>query len=44
MLEIAYVVMRYSNGFTIGWNDGAHGPEDGAQDGLDKMLASREPH
>jgi cell division protein FtsQ len=42
--DIAYVDMRYSNGFTIGWNDGAHGPEDGAQDGLDKMLASREPH
>ena len=40
--DIAYVDMRYSNGFTIGWHDGARGPEEGNQ-GLDKMLASREP-
>jgi cell division protein FtsQ len=41
--DIDFVDMRYSNGFTIGWHDGVHGPEEGNQQGLDKMLASREP-
>ena len=39
--DIDYVDMRYSNGFTIGWADGARTPvEDPAQNG-DAMLALR---
>jgi len=39
--EIDYVDMRYSNGFTIGWNDGARTPVDDAEEELDEMLALR---
>ena len=39
--DIDYVDMRYGNGFTIGWKDGARSPvADPEQDGQ-KMLASR---
>lgn len=39
--DIDYVDMRYGNGFTIGWKDGARTPvADPEQDGQ-KMLASR---
>ena len=39
--EIDYVDMRYSNGFTIGWNNGSRTPIDDAEDELDEMLALR---
>lgn len=39
--EIEYVDMRYSNGFTIGWNNGARTPVKDRQTEADKMLASR---
>jgi len=39
--DIDYVDMRYSNGFTIGWNNGSRTPIDDAEEGLDEMLALR---
>ena len=39
--EIEYVDMRYSNGFTIGWNNGSRSPVADPEEGVDKMLASR---
>jgi len=39
--EIGYVDMRYSNGFTIGWNNGSRTPVDDPEEGLDEMLALR---
>ena len=39
--EIDYVDMRYSNGFTIGWKNGARTPADDSQEGDAKMLAAR---
>jgi cell division protein FtsQ len=38
--DIAYVDMRYGNGFTIGWKNGSEAPvDDPKQDGR-KLLAS----
>ncbi len=39
--DIDYVDMRYSNGFTIGWNDGAETPVTEPKDEDPAMLASR---
>ena len=39
--EIEYVDMRYSNGFTIGWNNGSRSPVDDPAEGMDEMLALR---
>jgi len=39
--EIEYVDMRYSNGFTIGWNNGSRSPVTDPEEGVGKMLASR---
>jgi cell division protein FtsQ len=39
--EIDYVDMRYSNGFTIGWNDGVRTPVSDPEEGVDDMLALR---
>ena len=39
--DIDYVDMRYSNGFTIGWNNGSRTPVDDTEDGVDEMLALR---
>jgi cell division protein FtsQ len=39
--DIEYVDMRYSNGFTIGWNDGAETPVSDPQDEDPAMVASR---
>lgn len=39
--DIEYVDMRYSNGFTIGWTDGARTPVDDASEAADGMLALR---
>lgn len=39
--EIAYVDMRYSNGFTIGWNNGSRSPVKEPEEGLGEMLALR---
>jgi cell division protein FtsQ len=39
--EIEYVDMRYSNGFTIGWNNGSRTPVDDSEDGMNEMLALR---
>jgi cell division protein FtsQ len=39
--DIDYVDMRYSNGFTIGWNNGSRTPIDDTEEGLDEMLALR---
>ena len=39
--EIEYVDMRYSNGFTIGWNNGSRTPINDAEEGMDEMLALR---
>jgi cell division protein FtsQ len=39
--DIEYVDMRYSNGFTIGWNDGARTPVEDAEEGAEEMLALR---
>ena len=39
--EIAYVDMRYSNGFTIGWTNGSRSPVDDAEGEIDEMLALR---
>ena len=37
--EIAYVDMRYSNGFTIGWNSGSNTPVTDPEQNADNMLA-----
>ena len=39
--EIDFVDMRYSNGFTIGWKDGARPPADAGSEALPEMLADR---
>ncbi len=39
--EIDYVDMRYSNGFTIGWNNGTRTPATEPQRESSEMLASR---
>ena len=39
--EIEYVDMRYSNGFTIGWNNGSRTPVADPEEGMTDMLASR---
>jgi cell division protein FtsQ len=39
--DIGFVDMRYSNGFTIGWNDGATTPATDPQDDDPAMVASR---
>ena len=39
--DIDYVDMRYSNGFTIGWNDGARTPVPNSGEDTDEMLAQR---
>lgn len=39
--DIEYVDMRYSNGFTIGWRDGADTPVANPQIAEQEMLASR---
>jgi cell division protein FtsQ len=39
--DIDYVDMRYSNGFTIGWNNGARTPVDDPEREMDEMLALR---
>ena len=37
--EIQYVDMRYSNGFTIGWNNGSNTPVTDPDQGTDNLLA-----
>jgi cell division protein FtsQ len=37
--DIEYVDMRYSNGFTIGWNNGSRTPVADPNQGIDEMLA-----
>jgi cell division protein FtsQ len=39
--DIDYVDMRYSNGFTIGWNNGASTPVEGSMADGDELLALR---
>ena len=39
--EIEYIDMRYSNGFTIGWNGGAVSPSSGPTKSEQEMLAAR---
>jgi cell division protein FtsQ len=39
--DIEYVDMRYSNGFTIGWNNGSRTPVEDTDDGTEEMLALR---
>lgn len=39
--DIEYVDMRYSNGFTIGWNNGSRSPVSDPEEGIDEMLALR---
>ena len=39
--EINYVDMRYSNGFTIGWNNGSRTPVDDPDEKVEGMLALR---
>ncbi len=39
--DIDYVDMRYSNGFTIGWKDGANSRAKDRSDVIRKMMASR---
>ena len=39
--EIEYVDMRYSNGFTIGWNNGSNTPVADPEQDTDRMLALR---
>ena len=39
--DIAYVDMRYSNGFTIGWKDGANTPVTNPDNAEREMLAAR---
>ena len=38
--EINYVDMRYSNGFTIGWKDGANAPSEESESTEREMLAA----
>ncbi len=38
--DINYVDMRYSNGFTIGWKDGANAPDESSEDAEREMLAA----
>lgn len=42
--EIAYVDMRYSNGFTIGWNSGSNTPVTNPEQNADNLLALRGGH
>jgi cell division protein FtsQ len=37
--ENSFVDMRYSNGFTIGWKEGAHPPGQGAEQPKDALMA-----
>jgi len=39
--DIDYVDMRYSNGFTIGWNNGSRTPIEDADQHVEEMLALR---
>ena len=39
--DIDYVDMRYSNGFTIGWNNGSRTPVEDLEEDMDEMLALR---
>ena len=39
--DIGYVDMRYSNGFTIGWNKGSRTPADETDEEMVEMLALR---
>ena len=39
--DIEYVDMRYSNGFTIGWNNGARTPVEDTDEEVENMLALR---
>lgn len=39
--EIEYVDMRYSNGFTIGWNNGSRSPVADPEEEVDELLALR---
>jgi cell division protein FtsQ len=39
--DIDYVDMRYSNGFTIGWNNGSRTPVKDLEEDMDEMLALR---
>ena len=39
--DIDYVDMRYSNGFTIGWNNGSRTPVEDAGEQTEEMLALR---
>jgi len=39
--DIQYVDMRYSNGFTIGWNNGSNTPMTDPEQNADNMLALR---
>lgn len=38
--DINYVDMRYSNGFTVGWKDGANAPAGDSESGEGEMLAA----
>ena len=40
-MEIEYVDMRYSNGFTIGWKGGSTTPVSDPERAAQKMLAAR---
>ena len=40
-MEIEYVDMRYSNGFTIGWKGGSKTPVSDPERAAQKMLAAR---
>ena len=40
--DIEYVDMRYSNGFTIGWNNGSRTPVDDAEEGVN--ATARQEH
>ena len=39
--DIEYVDMRYSNGFTIGWNNGSRTPVEDSDERVEEMLALR---
>ena len=39
--DIDYVDMRYSNGFTIGWNNGSRSPVEDPEKSAEEMLALR---
>jgi len=43
-MEIAYVDMRYSNGFTIGWKSGSQTPVSDPERAEQEMLAARGTH